>query len=56
MFGVYKPKMHVNLFSDNNFHFLKVENDINKNRLNLINLRGQKLLKEKYLLLDQQCS
>ena len=30
MSGVYKPKMH----------FLKVENDINKNRLNLINLSG----------------
>ena len=40
MCGVYKPKMHVNLFFDNNFHFLKVENDINKNRLKLINLRG----------------
>ena len=45
--------MHVDLFYDHYFNFLSVKNDISKNELN--KFRGQKLLKDKYLLHDPQC-
>ena len=44
-FQVDNAQMHVDLFFDNYFDFLSVETDINKSRLNLINLEESEAIK-----------
>ena len=44
-FQVDNAQMHVGLFFDNYFDFLSVETDINKSRLNLINLEESEAIK-----------
>ena len=44
-FQVDNAQMHVGLFFDNCFDFLSVETDINKSRLNLINLEESEAIK-----------
>ena len=42
---LYEAQMHVDLFFDHYFNFLRVKNEINKNEINLINLHGLEALK-----------
>ena len=51
-FWVYKVQIHMDLFSDHYFNFLCAKTKIKKHLLNLINLLGWNLLKDKDLVPD----